>query len=69
MKSRIREWGNSFGVVIPREIILKEGFKVNDEVTILLNKEKNLESFFGKAKIKIDAERAKKEGKKMWKMD
>ena len=68
-KTRIREWGNSFGVVIPREVVIKEGFKVNDRVIISIDKKQNLEEFFGKGKGKIkDAQKEKDEAKKLWKM-
>jgi hypothetical protein len=69
-KTRIREWGNSFGVVIPRELVLKEGFKVNDRITIIINKKQSLEEFFGKGKGKIkDAQKEKNEARKLWEMD
>jgi len=69
-KTKIREWGNSFGVVIPRELVLKEGFKVNDRITIIINKKQSLEEFFGKGKGKIkDAQKEKNEARKLWEMD
>ena len=69
-KTRIREWGNSFGIVIPRELVIKEGFKVNDRVNISIDKKQNLEEFFGKGKGKIkDVQKEKDEARKLWKMD
>jgi hypothetical protein len=69
-KTIIREWGNSYGIVIPREVVIKEGFKVNDSVTINIEKKQNLEEFFGKGKGKIkDAQKEKDEARKLWKMD
>ncbi|MDP3027209.1 MAG: AbrB/MazE/SpoVT family DNA-binding domain-containing protein [Nanoarchaeota archaeon] len=69
-KTKIREWGNSFGVVIPRELVIREGFKVNDRVTISIDKRQNLEEFFGKGKGKIkDAQKEKNEARKLWKMN
>jgi len=68
-KTKIREWGNSFGIVIPRELVIKEGFKANDCVTVSINKKQNLEDFFGKGKGKvIDAQKEKDEARKSWKM-
>ncbi|OGJ19898.1 hypothetical protein A3K73_01070 [Candidatus Pacearchaeota archaeon RBG_13_36_9] len=69
-RTRIREWGNSFGVVIPRELVIKEGFKANDRVIIRIDKRQNLEEFFGKGKGKIkDAQKEKNEAKKLWGMN
>lgn len=34
IKTKLRRWGNSFGVVIPREIISKEGLKEDHEVFV-----------------------------------
>jgi hypothetical protein len=69
-KTKIREWGNSYGIVIPKELVIKEGFKVNDCVTVSINKKKTLEGFFGKGKGKIkDAQKEKDEARKIWKMN
>lgn len=69
-KTKIREWGNSYGIVIPKELVVKEGFKVNDNVTVSINKKQNLEDFFGKGKGKIiDAQKEKDEARKSWKMN
>lgn len=69
-KTKIREWGNSFGIVIPKELVIKEGFKANDNVTVSINKKQNLDDFFGKGKRKItDAQKEKNEARKSWKMD
>lgn len=68
-KTKIREWGNSFGIVIPRELVIKEGFKVNDIVNVNIDKKKNLDEFFGKGKGKIkNVQREKDEAKRLWKM-
>jgi len=69
-KTKIREWGNSFGVVIPRELVIKEGFKANDRIIIRIDKKQNLEEFFGKGKGKIkDAQKEKNEARKLWRMN
>ncbi len=69
-KTKIREWGNSYGIVIPKELVIKEGFKANDNVTVSINKKQNLEDFFGKGKGKvIDAQKEKDEARKSWKMN
>ena len=70
-KARIKEWGNSFGIVIPKDVIIRENFKPNQEVVVTITKERGtLEEFFGKGKkIKIDAQKMKDESRRMWKMN
>ena len=69
-KTKIREWGNSLGVIIPREIIIREGLRANEQVVISINRKHTLEDFFGKGKGKIkDAQKAKDEARKLWKMN
>lgn len=68
-KTKIREWGNSLGVVIPKEIVIREELKPNDRVTITVTKKQIIEDFFGKLKkSKIDAQKMKDESRKMWNM-
>lgn len=40
IKTKIRRWGNSFGVVIPKEVINQEGLKENNEVFVTLQPKK-----------------------------
>ena len=69
-KTRIKEWGNSFGIVITRELVIKEGFKVNDNVNVRIDKKQNLEEFFGNGKGNInDVQKEKNEVRKLWKMN
>jgi len=68
-KTRIKEWGNSLGVTIPKEIVIKENLRPNDQVTITITKKEILKDFFGKLKkVKINAQKMKDESRKMWKM-
>ena len=69
-KTRIKEWGNSLGIIIPREIAIKEDLSPNDEVVITITKKDNIEDFFGKGKrLKINSQEMKDEGRKAWKMN
>lgn len=51
IKGRLKKWGNSFGVIIPREIVESENFRENQEIEFLLVKkqssEKVLKETFG----------------------
>ncbi len=67
IKTKLRRWGNSFGIVVPQRAIESEKAREGDEVIILLKKEKDnvLKEMFGALKEwKIDAQRAKDELRK-----
>ena len=53
VEAKVRKWGRSFGVVIPKEKIIKEGIKENETVRLLIGKKKNVfKEIFGTAKLK-----------------
>ena len=67
VKARIREWGNSLGIIIPQEKIKEEGLVKDQEVTIEVKAENPLKAAFGTIKDKkIDAQKAKDELRKEW---
>ena len=52
-KAKVRKVGDSFGVLIPMEIITKEKIKEGEEIEVSLLKKKNLDTLlklFGSAK-------------------
>jgi len=60
IKSKLRRWGNSFGIVVPQNA-LGEGLKENDDITVFISKSKpDLKKVFGKLKKwKIDPQKLK----------
>lgn len=69
-RTKIKEWGNSLGIIIPKDIVIKEDLNQNDEIIITITKKETLEDFFGKGKrLKINSQRMKDEGRKAWKMN
>ncbi|MBI3052262.1 AbrB/MazE/SpoVT family DNA-binding domain-containing protein [Candidatus Woesearchaeota archaeon] len=45
---RIRAWGNSFGIVLPKDELKAENLGVNDEVEIIVKRKENpLRAAFG----------------------
>ena len=64
LKTKLRKWGNSFGVVVPQKIIIEEDAKEGDEVFILIRKEKKgnvLRETFGTMKFKKSVKEMMKE--------
>ena len=37
IKAKTKKWGNSIGILIPKEAIKKENIKLDQEVTILIS--------------------------------
>ena len=53
VEAKVRKWGRSFGVVIPKEKVIEEGIKENETVNLLIGKKKNvLKEVFGTFKFK-----------------
>jgi len=53
IKSKLRRWGNSFGIVIPQRFVEEEKAKEGDEVTVLIKKDEDniLKEMFGTFKF------------------
>ncbi len=65
IRTVVRKWGNSLGVVIPREEASKEGIKENDEVEVVVRKATGIRQLFGKYKFK-DLQAVKEELREGW---
>ena len=64
IKTKLRKWGNSFGVVVPQGEVKKFGVAEGDNVIILLKKEKEdniLKEMFGILKTKKSTDKIMKE--------
>ena len=65
--AKARKWGNSVGVILPKEVVEKAGIKPGSDVELLVSaKQKNvLKELFGalkgKEKIKISTEELMRE--------
>ena len=47
---KIRKWGNSFGVILPKDILDRKGLKEDDGIVIEIVKEVDLSHVFGSIK-------------------
>lgn len=61
IRARIRKWGNSFGVMLPRSFLKEKDLSVNEEVLVELNKKRNLERLFGICHFKRSTKEIMKE--------
>ena len=62
LKGKVRKWGRSLGVVIPKETIEKEGIRENQSIDLIIRKPNNvLRESYGLFKKKINTEKVMKE--------
>lgn len=62
MEGKIKRWGNSFGVLIPTEIVKKENLKEGQKIGIILLKRSDvLKKTFGTLKLKKSTQKIKNE--------
>lgn len=47
-KAKLKRWGNSYGVIVPKEIVEREGLKEGEEVEILVRKASDVKHLFGR---------------------
>jgi len=65
IETRLKPWGNSVGVVIPKDELISEGLNINDEVEITIKKKRNIiRETFGICKIKTPTDELLKESDK-----
>lgn len=62
LTTKVRSWGNSFGVIIPHEIMRSKGISEGEEVSVILVKKDNiLKETFGKHKFSKPVQKLMKE--------
>ena len=66
IETKAKKWGDSIAIIIPKEIVKKEGIKVNQKLHIILKKEIDFSDVFGKWKTKKTAQQLKDESKEDW---
>jgi antitoxin component of MazEF toxin-antitoxin module len=68
IETKVKRWGNSFGVIIPSETITAKKIKENQKINIIIleDSKKVLEETFGigKGKIKKTAQEMKDEARR-----
>ena len=62
LTAKVRKWGNSFGIVIPQEVMNRKSIREGEEVDVVIIKKGNvLRETFGKVKFKKSTAKMMKE--------
>ena len=62
LTTKIRRWGNSFGIMIPLEVLRRKGFREGEEIDAILIKKGNvLRETFGTHKFSKSVKQLMKE--------
>ncbi len=64
----VKKWGNSFAIILPRELVEERNLKENEKVSIVIAKRANLNDIFGALKgKKISGQKFKDFAREGWK--
>ena len=64
-KSKVKRWGNSLGVVLPKTLVEEEELREGEEVEVTVRKVSDVRSLRGKYPFK-DLQQEKNEMKRCW---
>ena len=64
-KAKVKCWGNSLGIVLPKALVDEEGLKEGEEVEVIVRKVSDVRSLGGKYPFK-DLQHEKDEMKRGW---
>ena len=67
IQTTIKKWGNSIGIILPKEIVEREKLKVNEKILVNIVKEADLTNIFGSLKRSISGQEFKDMVRKGWK--
>ena len=67
IKTKLKKWGNSIGIVIPHNTLIEKNFKEGEDVLVEIEKKEKIRQIFGSLKnLKIDSQKIKNELRKDW---
>ena len=61
-----KKWGSSVGVILPREVVEKQGIKPGDEIVIRIFRKGDLRDIFGKLKTTMSGQKFKDTIREGW---
>ncbi len=62
----VRKWGNSVGVILPKELVEKEHLKENDKILVFVVKEADLSKTYGSLPRTVSGQKFKDMVRKGW---
>lgn len=65
-KSKVKRWGNSLGIVLPKALVEEEGLKEGEEVEVTVRKISDVRALRGKYPFE-DLQHEKDEMRRGWK--
>ncbi|MDP3728940.1 MAG: hypothetical protein Q8R18_05835 [bacterium] len=66
-EARVKSWGSSLGLIVPKEVVKKEHLSDGEQVIIDIQKKKNIKDIFGSLKgWKIDSQKMKDTMRREW---
>lgn len=67
IKSTVKKWGNSVGVLLPKEFVEKEKIKINEEIFLDVVRKADLTNIFGSLERQMSGQAFKNMVRKGWK--
>ena len=67
IQATVKKWGNSVGILIPKEILKSENIKVDREIFFDIVKKADLTNIFGSLERKLSGQNFKDMVRKGWK--
>ncbi len=58
-RATVKKWGNSIGIILPKELVEKEKLKEKDKILVEVVKEADLTKVFGSLKRKMSGQEFK----------
>ena len=62
----VKKWGNSMGIILPKQVVEKEHLKNNQKIVVQIVKVADLTSIFGSLKLGESPQKLKDRGRKIW---
>ena len=62
----VRKWGSSMGIVLPKEVVKRQGLREHDKVLVEVVKEADLSKIFGSIKRSLSGQQFKDSVRKGW---
>jgi len=62
----IKKWGNSYGILLPKEVVKEQGLKVNEKVGVNISRMADFSKTFGTLKRKMTGQQFKDMVREGW---